>query len=108
MTVKEDWSFMYKPMLEPLKGSEIAARYVDEILTRLHLLAGQVRNLEVEKAELESALEQGQRSDLEAKVHLHIEREREKRQRANNDGDLMAGAAADQRMRALQALLEDD
>jgi dsDNA-specific endonuclease/ATPase MutS2 len=124
----------YKPMLEPLTGSEIAEKYSSDIKQNLNLLVQQVKNLELQNAELESELNttkterdnlsQGVRDllnqrdkgwanhrvvdqMLQSKARRHIERHQRKRQKANNAGDLMAGAAADQRIRALEALLED-
>lgn len=55
--------------------------------------------------ELRKQMVAGRHAALEDKIRRHIEKYRRKRQNANNDGDLMAGAAADQRLRALEDLL---
>ncbi|WP_431911631.1 hypothetical protein [Nonomuraea jabiensis] len=97
----------YRPMLEPLTGSEMATKYGAEAISNINLLVQQVKNLELCNAELESALAQSQRSDLDAKIRRHIGKYQAKRDKAQADRDLMAQAAADQRIRALEALFDN-
>ncbi|MER7208493.1 hypothetical protein ABT340_15585 [Streptosporangium sp. NPDC000239] len=69
-------------------------------------LVAQIGRLEIENAELQSRLAATQRSDLRAKAKRHVENYRRKLHRAQNAGDLTAASQADQRVRAIEKLLE--
>ncbi|MGN9782812.1 hypothetical protein ACTMTF_15370 [Nonomuraea sp. ZG12] len=110
---------MYRPMLEPLNGSEIATKYGSEAVTHVNLLVQQVRNLELRNAELMSeqaalisqrdagwAKQKAVNNELRAKTVRHLERYRRKLAKAQAKGDLSSAAVADQRVKALEALLE--
>lgn len=69
-------------------------------------LVTRTRELELQNAELLSKVADSMRFDLEARAKRHLETYRKKRKSAQEVGDLNAAAMADQRVRALEALLE--
>ncbi|MEU4726494.1 hypothetical protein AB0G06_43440 [Nonomuraea dietziae] len=116
IVVKEDQFFMYQPRLKPVTASELSRTYSTDIKNLVELLVNQVKNLELEKAELlsnmveiKSGLRAAQARDgeLEAKAKRRLESYRRKLQKAQAVNDLTAASQMDQRIRALEALLND-
>lgn len=110
---------MHRPMLEPTTGSEIASKYAADMQLHIGLMVNQIRNLERENVELQyklASVESEYRSDgrlarlqlnrLEGRAKRHIERYRNKLRKAQAVGDLTAASQMDQRIKALEALLE--
>ncbi|MEU7830336.1 hypothetical protein [Nonomuraea sp. NPDC049129] len=96
----------YRPMLEPTTAAELAKKNAAEAKGHLDLLVNQVRTLDLENAELKSRAALTNRRDLHAKAKRHLERYRKKLLQAEGKGDRSSAAVMDQRIKALEALLE--
>lgn len=97
---------MYRPMLEPTTGAEIASKYAADMRLHIELMVNQIRNLERENSELAAKARVHQRKDTRDRAGRHIERYRNKLRKAQAVGDLTAASQMDQRIKALEALLE--
>src|SRR5690606_3904615 len=75
-----------------------------DVLTRA--LLTKIRDMEGENGELRTKLGQLSKDATRERAQRHLERYRKRREQATKDGDFAAAALQDQRVKALEALLE--